>query len=87
METGRNVLLDIGEVTASAAITYTPRQVGKSLLQVLGLLAAIRASQAVGRSVLRVVPFVGIAVGPGVNKALTHRVGVAAHSALALRTR
>ena len=87
VETGRNVLLDIGEVTAEAAMTYTPREAGKSLLKILGILAAVRASQAVGRGVLHVVPFVGMAVGAGVNKALTRRVGLAAHRALALRSR
>ena len=65
----------------------TPREAGKSLLRILGLLAAIRASQAVGRGVLHVVPSVGMAVGAGVNKALTRPVGLAVHRALALRSR
>jgi hypothetical protein len=74
VESGRNVLLDIGSVSLTA-LRYTPREIEKHLLHVFGVIAIALATKYVPRGVVRAVPFVGIAVGAGLNKALTARVG------------
>jgi hypothetical protein len=69
--TGTNFLADVAQAEGEALWNYTPRQVPKILAQVL---ARIAARQAV-RGAARLLPFVGIAVGAGLNKTLTTRTG------------
>ena len=52
-------------------LNYAPRQVSKVLLIVLGRLALVNA----GKSMLKALPLVGVAIGSGMNKVLTMRIG------------
>ncbi len=82
VEAGRNVVLDLGEVSVQALLNYTPRELSKLTARFFGWFACQRAAQWVGKSVLRAVPAVGSVVGFGMNALLTRRVGKAAHLAL-----
>lgn len=82
---GRNVLLDIGDVSLTAVGNYTPRELEKFLLRVLSEVAISLASKHASKAVLKAVPFVGIAVGASFNKVLTTRVGRSARGWLAWR--
>lgn len=84
---GRNPLYDFGAVGFQAVWSYTPREVSKMLLRVLSIVAALRATKALGCGVLRAIPVVGVGIGAGLNKALTTRVGDAAHQTLSARLR
>ena len=75
VESGRNVLLDIGAVSLTAVLRYTPRELEKAVAHLFGLLAIAMAAKYLPCAAVRAVPFVGIAVGAGLNKALTARVG------------
>lgn len=83
--TGRNVLLDAGEISFTAVARYGSREIGKVLLKVLGIFLLAYGAQVVGRSILRAIPLIGIGVSAGVNKVLTTRVGELADRELALR--
>lgn len=85
VESGRNILLDMGAISSTAIWSYGPREVSKVLLHVCGVFALAYAAQSVGKALLRAVPFVGIGVGAGLNKMLTTRVGQQAHRELTLR--
>jgi uncharacterized protein (DUF697 family) len=85
VESGRNVLLDVGGVSWTAVTHYTPRELEKLLLHVVGLVGIGYASKYVTKGVLRAVPFVGIVVGAGLNKTLTERVGKRARTWLRSR--
>lgn len=72
---------DIVEVSATAIWNYTPRQVSKTLLSVMGKVALLYTS----KGFLRLLPGVGIIVSAGVNKALTGRVGEKCRAELSRR--
>ena len=74
----RPYFADIMDAEATAIWNYAPRQAAKLILTAFGQLALKQA----GKSLLRGVPFVGVLVGGGMNKALTTRVGVAIRRAL-----
>jgi hypothetical protein len=57
--TGRNPLQDVGAVGWEAVWSYSPREIGKLLLRVLGALALINAARTVGRGLLRAIPVIG----------------------------
>jgi hypothetical protein len=87
VESGRNVLLDIGVVSTTAVWNYTPRELEKVMLKVFSALALVWASKYVTKGILHAVPFVGVGIGAGVNKVLTTRVGRSAQAALTWRVR
>ena len=66
-----NFVVDVMQAEGVAIWNYAPRQVSKVLLIVLGRLALAST----GKSMLRALPLVGIAIGSGMNKILTMRVG------------
>lgn len=83
--TDRNKLADYGEVGVAAVWNYAPRELSKVVLELFGKLATLKAAQKLGTGVLRAIPFVGIGVGAGLNKAMTAKVGRRAHGALNAR--
>jgi hypothetical protein len=74
-------------VSCQAIWSYTPREVSKVLLRVLSFIAVANATKRLGRGALKAIPFIGVGIGAGMNKALTMRVGNGAHRALAARLR
>ncbi|MCC6527737.1 MAG: hypothetical protein IT373_34140 [Polyangiaceae bacterium] len=84
LKRGRNAVQDAGAIGMEALFRYTPRELGKAVLEALGYVAVAAASRSVGKGVLRAIPLVGIGLGAGMNKLLTQRLGRAAHAALAL---
>lgn len=68
---GRHVFLDLAEAQGTAVWNYAPREVSKLLMMVLSRLALMGA----GKGLARAIPLVGVAIGGGVNKVLTTRVG------------
>ena len=68
---GENVLVDMAKAEGVAIWKYTPRQVSKMLVGVMTKIALLQLS----KSLVRALPFVGIAVGSSMNKVLTGRVG------------
>lgn len=79
---GRNPLRDAVDVSGTAIWNYTPRRVGKLLVEALAVAAAWQLSR---RVALRALPVIGVAVGAGMNKALTTRVGRQAWRSLQAR--
>lgn len=77
----KNVVVDLAIAEGTAFWNYTPRQASKGLVTVMAKIALVGLS----RGFLRVLPVVGIAVGAGMNKALTHRVGRRCQQELARR--
>jgi len=82
VEAGRHVMLDATEITMQSLWKYTPRELSKLVVRVLGKIACRSAAQCLGKGLLRAVPVVGSAVGYGMNALLTRRVGHAANLAL-----
>ncbi len=78
---GRNTVLEVVDVSGTAIWNYAPRRVGKILVNVLAVIAALQIS----RGMLRAVPLIGIAVGASMNKVLTARVGKNAYRSLKTR--
>jgi len=78
---GGSAVGDAISIEASAIWNYAPRRIGKAIATVLGAIALRAAS----RSALRLIPFVGVAVGAGMNRALTLRTGRACAVELAAR--
>ncbi len=70
-QTGDSFLADVAAAEGMAIWNYAPRQLPKVLVQVLARIAL----QSATKSVARALPLVGIAVGAGINKSLTKRVG------------
>ena len=83
VSTGRFVLSDVGEASLTAMWNYAPRRVSKLLVEVL----AIVAVSTITRKFFLAIPFIGMAVGAGMNKVLTGRVGKQANDELELRAR
>lgn len=77
----RSALSDALEVSGTAIWNYAPRRVAKLLLRAFTILAAVHYA----RSLLRVVPVLGVAIGASTNKVLTHRVGKLAYASLKSR--
>jgi hypothetical protein len=59
VESGRNVLLDIGSVSLTAALRYTRPEVETHVLHVFGLITIALATKYVPRGIVRAVPLVG----------------------------
>jgi len=70
-KSGGTLLQDLAKVESVAAWTYAPREVAK----VLATAFARTALTLVSRGFAKALPLIGIAVGSGLNKALTTRVG------------
>lgn len=85
VESGRNILVDIGAVTGTALWNYTPRELNKAALRVFSVLAVAWASNYVTKGILHAIPILGIGIGAGMNKTLTTRVGRNARSWLSFR--
>lgn len=83
--TGRNVLLDIGDVTFTAMMNYTPRELEKLLLRVMSMITLSLATKYAPKLALKAIPIAGIAIGAGFNKVLTTKVGRGARRWLAWR--
>ncbi|MFH1464272.1 MAG: hypothetical protein ABIO70_07785 [Pseudomonadota bacterium] len=69
--TGESFVNDVARAEGEALWNYAPRQVPKILAQVLARIAM----RQVGKGLFRMLPIVGIAVGAGLNKALTQKTG------------
>ncbi len=69
--TGENFVNDVMKAETQALWNYAPRQVPKLIVQVLARLALRQAAKGLARAL----PFVGIAIGAGLNKALTTKTG------------
>jgi len=75
VESGRNVLLDVGEVTLTAVANYTPRELQKLLLRISSAIGINYATKYLTKGVLKAIPIVGVGVGAGFNKFVTTKVG------------
>jgi hypothetical protein len=69
--TGESFVNDVMKAEGQALWNYAPRQVPKLLAQIFARIAVRQAA----KGIARVLPFVGIAVGAGMNKALTTKTG------------
>ncbi len=69
--TGESFVNDVMKAETQAIWNYAPRQVPKLIAQVFARIAVRQAA----KGVARLLPFVGVAVGAGMNKALTTRTG------------
>lgn len=67
----RNFFVDLAAAQGEAIWNYSPRQLSKALVSVTTKIALLSLSKSLARGL----PFVGIAVGAGMNKMLTKRVG------------
>lgn len=76
-----DVALDGVEIGAKSIWNYGPRRVGKLLATTVAALALVQVT----RKAFTFIPLLGIAVGAGMNKVLTARVGRQTHADLALR--
>ena len=70
-KSGRNFFVDLAETQGTAIWNYGPRQVSKMIVSVMTKIALLSLS----KGFVRALPFVGIAVGGGMNKVLTQKVG------------
>lgn len=70
-KSGRNYFLDLAEAELEAIARYTPRQLSKLVLTVMGKLALL----ALSRGLVKALPLVGVAVSASANKMLTESVG------------
>jgi hypothetical protein len=80
---GENFLVDVAAAEVEAIWHYSPRQVTKLLAALLSKLALRAAS----KSLIRIVPIVGVAVGGSINKICTTRVGRRCNGLLVRRRR
>ncbi len=69
--TGESFLNDVMRAEGQALWNYAPRQVPKLIVQVLARIALRQAAKGLARAL----PFVGVAIGAGLNKALTTKTG------------
>jgi hypothetical protein len=69
--TGESFINDVMKAETEALWNYAPRQVPKLIVQVFARIALRQAA----KGLARVLPFVGVAVGAGMNKALTTKTG------------
>lgn len=68
---GKNFFADIVRAEATAIWNYGPRVLSGMVIKAMTVVAL----GAIGRGLLRMVPVLGIAIGGGMNKVLTQRVG------------
>jgi uncharacterized protein (DUF697 family) len=78
---GRNYFADMAEAEMEALNLYTPRQLSKLMITLMGKLALLSAS----RSLIKALPLIGIAVSASANKLVTTAVGWRCAEALARR--
>lgn len=78
---GGNFFVDLARAEGTAVWNYGPRVASRTLLKVLTAVAGFY----VWRGFLKMIPAVGIALGGGLNKVLTQRVGVRAARDLSTR--
>ena len=78
---GSNYLVDVARAEGVAIWNYGPRRIARMLVTSMAALVAIR----VWKALLKMVPFVGMAVGSSLNKVLTRRVGERIHRDLKTR--
>jgi uncharacterized protein (DUF697 family) len=71
VSSGRNFFVDVAEAQLEALSKYTPRQLSKLVITVLGKYALFSAS----RGLVRAIPFVGIAVSASANKLIVSASG------------
>ena len=69
--TGKNFFVDVMKVEGTAIWNYAPRAAGKIVVKAVAMLAAIY----LWRGFFKMIPVLGIAIGTGMNKVLTQRVG------------
>src|SRR5207245_39454 len=69
--TNSNFLRDVARAEGVAIWNYGPRRLARMVVMAMAALAASR----IWKGLLKLVPFVGIAVGTSMNKVLTGRVG------------
>lgn len=69
--TGKNFFVDVAKVEGTAIWNYAPRAISRLVVTAMATVAAMY----VWRGLLKAVPFLGMAVGTGMNKVLTQRVG------------
>lgn len=81
-KSGRNYFVDLAEAELEAIARYTPRQLSKLVLTVMGKLALL----ALSRGLIKALPLVGVAVSASANKLLTDAVGWRCVEALWRRT-
>jgi len=70
-KSGRNYFADLADAQLEALGKYTPRQLSKLAVTVIGRVALVMAS----KSLVRALPLVGIVVGASANKVITPQVG------------
>lgn len=68
---GKNFFADIVRAEATAIWNYGPRVLSGMVIKAM----AVVAVGAIGRGFLKMIPVLGIAIGGGMNKVLTQRVG------------
>lgn len=85
--TGRDALIDLGDIALTAAVNYTPREIEKLTLKILGFSGVIYALRSLPRAAAHALPIIGIGINAGFNKVLTARVGKRATAWYALRER
>jgi hypothetical protein len=66
-----NVVVDFARAEGEAVWNYAPRRLARMTVSFMALILAVRFA----RGLIKLVPFVGIAIGTGMNKVLTTRVG------------
>lgn len=69
--TGKNFFADIARVQGTAIFNYGPRRLGRIIVSALAAVAAMY----LWKGLFKAIPFLGIAIGGGMNKVLTQRVG------------
>ena len=69
--TGESFVNDVMRAEGEALWNYAPRQVPKLIIQVLARLTLRQAAKGLARAL----PFIGVAIGAGLNKALTTKTG------------
>lgn len=82
---GGDPLVRLGVTSLEAIWNYTPRELGKLLVNVAGRMVVYSAAKQSLRAVVFAAPLIGIGVGAGVNKVMTRRVGRRALGALLKR--
>jgi hypothetical protein len=69
--TGKNFFVDVARVEGTAIWNYAPRAIGRLVVEAIVAVAAIY----LWRGLFKALPVIGIAIGTGMNKVLTQRVG------------
>lgn len=69
--TGKNFFADVMKVEGVALWNYAPRAAGKMVVKAIAVVAGLY----LWRGFLKAIPVLGIAIGGGMNKVLTDRVG------------